>query len=57
MQNMSQRNTGGGYGFAGPSPYGGSSSEPESSGVLDQIRTYTSKVEDILDTFSEPVKP
>lgn len=52
---MSQR---GGYGFGGPAPYGGGGSEEKQSGnVLDQIRPYTSKVEDFLDSVSEPVKP
>ena len=55
---MSQRGPQGGYGFGGPNPYGGgASSEPESSSIVDQVRVYTSKVEDFLDTASGPVKP
>lgn len=54
---MSQRGPSG-YGLSGgPSSYGGSSSEQQDGGVLDQLRPYTSKVEDLLDSFSEPVKP
>lgn len=46
-----------GYGLnSGPNPYGSSSHEEE-SGILDQIRPYTSKVEDFLETMSEPIKP
>ncbi|TQV97184.1 hypothetical protein V2A60_000187 [Cordyceps javanica] len=46
-----------GYGLnSGPNPYG-SSSQQEESGILDQIRPYTSKVEDFLETASEPIKP
>ncbi|KOS16698.1 Surfeit locus protein 4 -like protein [Escovopsis weberi] len=50
-----------GYGLGGgaPNPYGGSSSSHDDAGdgILDQIRAYTSKVEDLLDSFSEPIKP
>ncbi|KAL6891175.1 SURF4 family domain-containing protein [Trichoderma longibrachiatum] len=52
-----------GYGIGGPSPYAGGSAgvgvsdESNSGSILDQIRPYTSKVEDLLDSFSEPVKP
>ncbi|KAJ4163399.1 hypothetical protein LMH87_005133 [Akanthomyces muscarius] len=46
-----------GYGLnSGPNPYGSSSNEQE-QGILDQIRPYTSKVEDFLETASEPIKP
>lgn len=46
-----------GYGFnSGPAQYGSSSTE-ESGGILDQIRPYTSKVEDFLESLSEPIKP
>ncbi|OAA82468.1 COPII-coated vesicle protein SurF4/Erv29 [Akanthomyces lecanii RCEF 1005] len=46
-----------GYGLnSGPNPYGSSSTEQE-QGILDQIRPYTSKVEDFLETASEPIKP
>lgn len=54
---MSQRH-GSGYGLhGGPAPYGGGPSEGQNGNVLDQIRPYTSKVEDLLDTLSEPIKP
>ncbi|EGX92102.1 COPII-coated vesicle protein SurF4/Erv29 [Cordyceps militaris CM01] len=47
-----------GYGLnSGPNPYGSSSQQQEEQGILDQIRPYTSKVEDFLETVSEPVKP
>ncbi|KAK5990698.1 Surfeit locus-like protein [Cladobotryum mycophilum] len=48
-----------GYGLSsGPNPYGGGPSQESSEGgILDQIRVYTSKVEDVLDTVSEPIKP
>ncbi|KAM3513857.1 hypothetical protein MY11210_002485 [Beauveria gryllotalpidicola] len=46
-----------GYGLnSGPNPYGSSSNEQE-QGILDQIRPYTSKVEDFLESVSEPIKP
>ncbi|KAM3460878.1 hypothetical protein MY5147_008281 [Beauveria neobassiana] len=46
-----------GYGLnSGPNPYGSSSNEQE-QGILDQIRPYTSKVEDFLENVSEPIKP
>ncbi|PHH64549.1 hypothetical protein CDD81_4328 [Ophiocordyceps australis] len=56
---MSQRGPSG-YGLGGPGPasYGSSQQADESTGnLLDQIRPYTSKVEDIMDSFSEPIKP
>ncbi|CAM1506904.1 Fc.00g065450.m01.CDS01 [Cosmosporella sp. VM-42] len=53
---MSQRVTSG-YGLGGPAPYGASSVEEPSGNILDQIRPYTSKIEDALDNLSEPVKP
>jgi hypothetical protein len=48
-----------GYGLGGgPPQYGGPSTAEESNGnILDQIRPYTSKVEDALDSLSEPIKP
>lgn len=59
-----QRGHSSGYGLGGPStsPYGstayGAAAPQEQSGnFLDQIRPYTSKIEDALDTVSEPVKP
>lgn len=52
-----QRGSSSGYGLGGPSPYGPSTTEEQSGNFLDQIRPYTSKIEDVLDTVSEPVKP
>ncbi|OAQ97149.1 hypothetical protein LLEC1_00752 [Akanthomyces lecanii] len=46
-----------GYGLnSGANPYSSSSNEQE-QGILDQIRPYTSKVEDFLEAASEPIKP
>jgi ER-derived vesicles protein len=54
---MSQRGHAG-YGLGGaPQPYGAQSTEQSSGSVLDQIRPYTSKIEDVLDSISEPIKP
>lgn len=51
-----------GYGIGGPGPYAGGggvgvSEESNGGSVLDQLRPYTSKVEDLLDSVSEPIKP
>ncbi|RCI14964.1 hypothetical protein L249_6849 [Ophiocordyceps polyrhachis-furcata BCC 54312] len=46
-----------GYGVGGPAPYGASPSTESNGNILDQIRPYTSKVEDLMDNFSEPIKP
>ncbi|PHH86196.1 hypothetical protein CDD83_10596 [Cordyceps sp. RAO-2017] len=46
-----------GYGVGGPAPYGASPAQDSNGNILDQIRPYTSKVEDVMDNFSEPVKP
>ncbi|KAI9904815.1 hypothetical protein N3K66_001344 [Trichothecium roseum] len=54
---MSQHRGPSGYGLGGAQPYGTGPSEEPSGGALDQVRVYTSKVEDMLDTLSEPVKP
>lgn len=55
---MAQLRGSAGYGIGQPTPFGGSSSEtPESSNALDAIREQTSKIEDFLDTYSEPIKP
>ena len=48
------------YGLgAGPSPtpFGGASDERTDSSPLAAIREQTSKIEDMLDTVSEPIKP
>jgi hypothetical protein len=47
------------YGIGVQSSFGGSSDESkgDSSNPLDAIREQTSKIEDMLDTLSEPIKP
>lgn len=47
------------YGLgAGPVPaFGGSSEDTSDSSPLAAIREQTSKIEDLLDTVSEPIKP
>ena len=58
-----QRGLSSGYGFNSgppqynPGPVGGSGSGGSDGNILDQIRPYTSKVEDVLDNLSEPIKP
>jgi ER-derived vesicles protein len=46
-----------GYGIGTQAPFGGSSEEKTDSNPLDAIREQTSKIEDMLDTLSEPIKP
>jgi len=51
-----------GYGLGGQNSFGGGSSmggmdKQSESGTLDAIREQTSKIEDFLDTLSDPVKP
>ncbi|KAH9998880.1 SURF4-domain-containing protein [Xylariaceae sp. FL0662B] len=46
-----------GYHLGGPNPFGGSKSDGADPSPLDAIREQTSKIEDILDTVSEPIKP
>ncbi|TPX16416.1 uncharacterized protein E0L32_003710 [Thyridium curvatum] len=48
-----------GYGIGQPNPFGGPASpqDQENSSPLDAIREQTSKIEDMLDTISEPIKP
>ncbi|KAK7737442.1 ER-derived vesicles protein erv29 [Cytospora paraplurivora] len=51
------RGNAGGYGI-GPSAYGGGLNDNSSeSNALDAIRQQTSKIEDLLDSVAEPVKP
>ncbi|KAL2212731.1 SURF4-domain-containing protein [Sarocladium strictum] len=53
-----QRGPSAGYGFGGPAAYGGPApAEEQNGGFLEQLRPYTTKIEDLLDTVSEPVKP
>jgi uncharacterized membrane protein YphA (DoxX/SURF4 family) len=48
-----------GLGAGGPGPYGGgnSSSGEQENNPLEMVRSYTTKIEDVLDTYSEPIKP
>ncbi|KAI0896884.1 SURF4-domain-containing protein [Annulohypoxylon nitens] len=46
-----------GYHLGGPNPFGGPKSDVADPSPLDAIREQTSKIEDILDTISEPIKP
>lgn len=51
------RGNAGGYGMGAPA-YGGGMNEPQQEGsALDAIRQHTSKIEDMLDSVAEPVKP
>ncbi|KAK4151482.1 SURF4 family-domain-containing protein [Chaetomidium leptoderma] len=51
------RGPGSSYGMAAPSPFGGPSEDKADQSPLDAIRQQTSKIEDLLDTMSEPIKP
>lgn len=54
---MAQMRGPGSYGIA-PNPFGGAPAEDKSEGsALDAIREQTSRIEDILDGLSEPIKP
>ncbi|KAF3066562.1 SURF4-domain-containing protein [Daldinia loculata] len=46
-----------GYHLGGPNPFGGPKNEVADPSPLDAIREQTSKIEDVLDTISEPIKP
>ncbi|CAN8099082.1 unnamed protein product [Discula destructiva] len=51
------RGNSGGYGMGAPT-YGGGMNEPaQESSAMDAIREQTSKIEDLLDTVAEPIKP
>ena len=56
---MAQMRGNAGYGIGQPNPFaaGGSASEPGEKNALDAIRDQTSKIEDVLNTYSEPIKP
>jgi hypothetical protein len=55
---MAQMRGVGSYGLgAGPAPFGGSTQDNQETSPLDSIREQTSKIEDMLDTLSEPIKP
>ncbi|TQN64558.1 Surfeit locus protein 4-like protein [Colletotrichum shisoi] len=52
-----QRGPSYGLGAGGPASFGGPSADNSESSPLDMIRQQTSKIEDLLDSVSEPVKP
>lgn len=55
---MAQMRGQGSYGIAQPTPFGGGVGDDKADqSPLDAIRQQTSKIEDLLDTLSEPVKP
>ncbi|KAK1769967.1 SURF4 family-domain-containing protein [Phialemonium atrogriseum] len=54
---MAQMRGPGSYGIGTQVPFGGPSEPAPESGPLDAIRKQTSKIEDWLDTLSEPLKP
>ncbi len=56
---MAQMRGPGSYGIGAQSPFGAPMDEKssESTNPLDAIREQTSKIEDMLDTISEPIKP
>jgi len=54
---MAQMRGQGSYGMAAPSPFGGPAEDRSEQSPLDAIRQQTSKVEDLLDRLSEPIKP
>lgn len=54
---MAQRGPSG-YGIPNaPNPFGGPSMTENEPSALDAIRQQTSKIEDVLDNLSEPIKP
>ena len=55
---MAQMRGQGSYGIGTQNPFGGSSeADQKDSSPLDAIRAQTSKIEDLMDTLSEPLKP
>ena len=46
-----------GYQLGGQNPFGGPRNEAADPSPLDQIREQTSKIEDLLDSLSGPIKP
>lgn len=47
----------GSYGIGASSAFGGQAEDKTDQSPLDAIRQQTSKIEDMLDTLSEPIKP
>ncbi|KAK4240020.1 SURF4 family-domain-containing protein [Achaetomium macrosporum] len=54
---MAQMRGPGSYGIGAPNPFGGPVEDRTEQSPLDAIRQQTSKIEDLLDTVSEPIKP
>jgi hypothetical protein len=54
---MAQMRGPGSYGIGAPSPFGGPVEDKTDQSPLDAIRQQTSKIEDLMDTVSEPIKP
>ncbi len=54
---MAQMRGSGSYGMAAPSPFGGQADDKSEQSPLDAIRQQTSRIEDLLDSVSEPIKP
>ncbi|KAK4136456.1 SURF4-domain-containing protein [Trichocladium antarcticum] len=54
---MAQMRGPGSYGIGASSAFGGQAEDKTDQSPLDAIRQQTSKIEDMLDTLSEPIKP
>ncbi|KAK3383184.1 SURF4 family-domain-containing protein [Lasiosphaeria ovina] len=54
---MAQMRGPGSYGIGAPNMFAATNDDTAESSPLDAIRKQTSKIEDVLDTFSEPIKP
>ncbi|KAK4230573.1 SURF4 family-domain-containing protein [Podospora fimiseda] len=54
---MAQLRGQGSYGIGAPTPFGGPPEDNSEQSALDTIRQQTSKIEDLLDSISEPIKP
>jgi ER-derived vesicles protein len=56
---MAQLRGNAGYGIGQSGSFGGGQAHDESGepNALDAIRKQTSKIEDLLDAYSEPIKP
>lgn len=54
---MAQMRGQGSYGIGAPTAFGGPVEDSTEQSALDTIRQQTSKIEDVLDSLSEPIKP
>jgi len=54
---MAQMRGQGSYGIGAPTSFGGPVDDTTEQSALDTIRQQTSKIEDLLDSLSEPIKP